>query len=46
VLKELEDGAPSATEPVHKFLTTVDEALPPDHEGHSRHGGDHRLRPV
>jgi len=36
LLKELEDGAQSAIEAVRKFLLTVDEALPPDSEGHSR----------
>jgi membrane protein involved in colicin uptake len=36
VLKELEDGAQSAIEAVRKFLGTVDEALPPQGDGHSR----------
>lgn len=36
VLQELEDGAQSAIEAVRKFLSTVDEALPPRGEGPSR----------
>jgi hypothetical protein len=36
VLQELEDGAQSAIEAVRKFLTTVDDALPPHGEGPSR----------
>jgi len=36
VLQELEDGARSAIEAVRKFLSTVDEALPPRGEGPSR----------
>ena len=36
MLNELEDGAQSAIEAVRKFLITVDDALPPDREGHTR----------
>ncbi|HYB23471.1 MAG TPA: hypothetical protein VED41_06725 [Solirubrobacteraceae bacterium] len=36
VVKELEEGAHSALEAVRKFLSTVDEALPPRGEGPSR----------
>jgi hypothetical protein len=36
VVRELEHGAQSAIEAVRKFLSTVDEALPPRGEGPSR----------
>jgi hypothetical protein len=36
VLQELENGAHSALEAVRKFLTTVDDALPPHGVGPSR----------
>jgi hypothetical protein len=36
VLKSLDDGARSAIDAVHKFVETVDWALPPRGEGPSR----------
>jgi hypothetical protein len=36
VVQELEDGAQSAIEAVRRFLTTLDDALPPHGEGPSR----------
>jgi hypothetical protein len=36
VLKSLDDGARSAIDAVHKFVETVDRALPPRGEGPSR----------
>ena len=36
MLKSLDDGARSAIDAVHKFVETVDRALPPRGEGPSR----------
>jgi hypothetical protein len=36
IVQELEDGAQSAIEAVRKFLTTLDDALPPHGNGPSR----------